>query len=58
MDEHDSSTIAAKIPNHADFYAVERVMTIADFRGVKFMSIAMMPCGTLTPPTCWKQAPI
>ena len=27
-----SSAVAAKISNHADFYAVERVMTIADLR--------------------------
>jgi hypothetical protein len=27
-----SGAVAAKISNHADFYAVERVMTIADLR--------------------------
>ena len=31
-DDDRSSAVAAKVSNHADFYAVERVMTIADLR--------------------------
>ena len=57
-DDYTGGAVLSQIANDFDFYAEQRVMAIADLRGVQIMSSTMTPCATRTPPTCWKQEPI
>ena len=56
LDDDAISRIAAEATDDLDVFAVERMVTVVNDRGRRFMGSVRMRCAIRSQPICWKPA--